>query len=532
MSNDNTVITHLLSLPNELFPYLFNYLSSAEILKAFLELSENNTRLASLIIPYLSHINLSHESNFWLSTRLPKFNEVIHSVCVTTRQLTYLRNLPSLQKLTIVEINETDKLAMELRSLCIRLPQLYSIKLKFGLQHEIYHLDNDFDIPLKDFDLSLRCLFIPTGLLISSLRHLTIRVNIIQDLFQLGQQLPMIESLFVNVNGQSTELHSSLQELNSFIICSPYLKRLALYSREIILHKYYYLRLYQVEFEYFEKFIHGCSSSLEYLTLDLILQNQSETSFVDGNRLEKGIIAYLPHLKQFEFCIEFELNIRLIEKYQNSFRNELWQQRCIVINYPTTAMDPVSRIINMIVFSLTHTSTVFEELFIVSSRIVDWNSNICSIAHRNRLILTTVQSIIISPEDHDAILTIDLFRWIVTSFPRLRHLKLIRKNIMSWQLEDETITYPVLKTVRILCFQGQFSCQLIRRFLFMCPRLKYLEVSKTSLLKQIITEPTLNNDPYLKNIYQQILQIQLIGSGDYINFKGQLRHFFPRAYFL
>ncbi|CAF5111933.1 unnamed protein product, partial [Rotaria sp. Silwood1] len=139
--------------------------------------------------------------------------------------------------------------------------------------HEIYHLDNDFDISLKDFELSLRCLFIPTGLLISSLRHLTIRVNIIQDLFQLGQQLPMIESLFVNVNGQSTELHSSLQELNSFIICSPYLKRLALYSREIILHKYEYWRLYQVEFEYFEKFIHGCSSSLEYLTLDLILQN-------------------------------------------------------------------------------------------------------------------------------------------------------------------------------------------------------------------------------------------------------------------
>ncbi|CAF4167910.1 unnamed protein product [Rotaria sp. Silwood2] len=529
MSNDNTVITHLLSLPNELFPYLLNYLSSAEILKAFLKLSEKNARLASLIMPYLCHINLSHESNFWLNTHLSKFNEVIHSVCVTTRHLAYLRDLPSLQTLTIVEINEIDNLANELRSLSTRLPQLYSIKLNFSLQHDIYDLDCNFDIPLKDFDLSLRCSFIPTGSLISSLRHLTIRVSTIQDLFRLGQQLPMIESLFVNVNGRPAEFYSSLKDFNSFKVCSPYLKRLALYSRAIIPIKYW--GTYQVEFEYFELFIRGCSSSLEYLTLDLVLQNQSETSLVDGNRLEHGIITYLPHLKRFEFFIEFALDVRLISKYQNSFANELWQQRCIVINYPVTAMLPVSGTINMIVFSLTHSSTIFEELCIISSRIVDWNSNVNSTAHRKLLTLTTVRSITISPVDRGAILTLDFFRWMVTSFPRLHCLKLVRRYDMKWQLEDETISYPIFETVRILCFQGLFSCQLIRRFLFMCPRMKYLEASKV-LLTQIITEPELSDDSYLKNIYQQILQIELNGSGDYVDFKGQLHDFFPRAYLL
>ncbi|CAF1316770.1 unnamed protein product [Rotaria sordida] len=457
MSNNNTAVTHLLSLPNELFPYLFNYLSSSEILKAFLELSENNVRLASLIMPYLCYINLSHESNFWLSTRLPKFNEIIHSICATTRQLAYLRDLPSLQILTIVEINSTDELVIGLQSLSIRLSQLDSIKLNFCLQHDIYHLHNNFDIPLKNFDLSLRCSFLPTESLISSLRHLTICVNTIRDLFQLGQQLPMIESLFVNVYGSSAESHSSLQEFNSFIACSPYLKRIALYSQEIIPPKFW--RLYPIEFEYFEIFIRGCSSSLEYLTLDLILQNQTKTSLVDGDRLE-------------------------------------------------------------------------QELSIVSSQIVDWNSNICSTIHRNLLILNTVRSITISPMSRDAILTLDLFRWMITSFPRLRCLKLTRKNNMEWQLEDETISYPIFDTVRILYLHGQFSCQLIRRFLFMCPRLKYLNVSRKALLKQIITEPELNNDSYLKNIYQQILQIELSGSGDYVDFKGQLRDFFPRAYFL
>ncbi|CAF1338402.1 unnamed protein product [Rotaria sordida] len=530
MSNNNKAITHLLSLPNELFPYLFNYLSSSEILKAFLELSENNVRLASLIMPYLCYINLSHESNFWLNTRLPKFNEIIHSICATTRQLVYLRDLPSLQILTIVEINSTDELIIGLQSLSIRLSQLDSIKLNFCLQHDIYHLDNNFDIPLKNFDLSLRCSFLPTGSLISSLRHLTICVNTIRDLFQLGQQLPMIESLFVNVYGSSAESHSFLQQFNSFIACSPYLKRIALYSQEIIPPKFW--RLYPIEFEYFEIFIRGCSSSLEYLTLDLILQNQTKTSLVDGNRLEQGVIAFLPHLKRFEFYIEFEIDVKCIAKYQSSFTSELWRQRCIVINYPVTAMLPVSGTINMIVFSLTHTSTTFEELSIVSSQIVDWNSNICSTIHRNLLILDTVRSITISPMSRDAILTLDLFHWMITSFPRLRCLKLIRKNNMEWQLEDETISYPIFDTVRILYLHGQFSCQLIRRFLFMCPRLKYLNVSRKKLLEQIITEPELNNDPYLKNIYQQILQIELSGSGDYVDFKGQLRDFFPRAYFL
>ncbi|CAF4641477.1 unnamed protein product, partial [Rotaria magnacalcarata] len=37
--------------------------------------------------------------------------------------------------------------------------------------------------------------------MVDSLRHLTLRVNTMRDLFQLGQQLPMIESLLAYVNG-------------------------------------------------------------------------------------------------------------------------------------------------------------------------------------------------------------------------------------------------------------------------------------------------------------------------------------------
>ncbi|CAF4398441.1 unnamed protein product, partial [Rotaria magnacalcarata] len=70
--------------------------------------------------------------------------------------------------------------------------------------------------------------------MIYSLRHLTLRVNAIGDLFQLGRQLPMIESLFININGQIYTTVYSLQQFDSFVILSPYIKRVGLYSRDII----------------------------------------------------------------------------------------------------------------------------------------------------------------------------------------------------------------------------------------------------------------------------------------------------------
>lgn len=234
MSISHQVVTHLLTLPNELFPYLLDYLSIAEILKAFLELSEHNKRLASLITPYLSYINLSHESNFWLTTRLPKFRERVYSVCATARQIAHIHNLPSLETLTISNIHDVDEFAKRLQYLNKQLPKLYSVKLKFTLEADTCNLFSNFDLPLEEFDLSLRCSFIPIGSMIHSLRHLTLRVNTMRDLFDLGEQLPVIESLCVNVNGFQNELPDCISNGNAFIVRSPYLKRVSLLSRKII----------------------------------------------------------------------------------------------------------------------------------------------------------------------------------------------------------------------------------------------------------------------------------------------------------
>ncbi|CAF4500126.1 unnamed protein product, partial [Rotaria magnacalcarata] len=227
-----------------------------------------------------------------------------------------------------------------------------------------------------------------------------------RDLFQLGQQLPMIESLLAYVNGSAYWTSESMEPFNSFTIISPHLKRVGLYSRGST--PFSYEPRYRYEFEYFEKFVHNCSSSLEYLILDLILPNRlnaspifHSTKIVDGDRLEQGIIAVLPHLKKFEFFFQLELPVKSIEKYQNSFANELWRQQCIVIKYSVSAV------------------------------------------HQSRIRLTTVRSITILPSNNNAILTLDLFIWIATSFPRLRRLELVQG--IHWKLEDESLSYPNLK---------------------------------------------------------------------------------------
>ncbi|CAF1162291.1 unnamed protein product [Rotaria magnacalcarata] len=197
-----------------------------------------------------------------------------------------------------------------------------------------------------------------------------------RDLFQLGQQLPMIESLLAYVNGSAYWTSESMEPFNSFTIISPHLKRVGLYSRGST--PFSYEPRYRYEFEYFEKFVHNCSSSLEYLILDLILPNRlnaspifHSTKIVDGDRLEQGIIAVLPHLKKFEFFFQLELPVKSIEKYQNSFANELWRQQCIVIKYSVSETLPGSGTTTMFVFSIIDTATVFEQLPIDSSRIAN-----------------------------------------------------------------------------------------------------------------------------------------------------------------
>src|SRR5271163_136873 len=60
--------TLLLDLPNELFPFIFQYLCSIDILKAFYDIQSH--RLQALIQPFITRLDISQESNEWVQVHL------------------------------------------------------------------------------------------------------------------------------------------------------------------------------------------------------------------------------------------------------------------------------------------------------------------------------------------------------------------------------------------------------------------------------------------------------------------------------
>jgi hypothetical protein len=61
--------TQLLDLPNELFPFIFQYLKSANLVQIFFEVQ--SLRIQALIQSFLLHLDISQETDQWIQTYLP-----------------------------------------------------------------------------------------------------------------------------------------------------------------------------------------------------------------------------------------------------------------------------------------------------------------------------------------------------------------------------------------------------------------------------------------------------------------------------
>jgi len=61
--------TQLLDLPNELFPFIFEYLKSANLVQIFFEVQ--SLRIQALIQSFLLHLDISQETDQWIQTYLP-----------------------------------------------------------------------------------------------------------------------------------------------------------------------------------------------------------------------------------------------------------------------------------------------------------------------------------------------------------------------------------------------------------------------------------------------------------------------------
>ena len=106
--------TQLLDLPNELFFFILQYLSSVEILTAFV--GQQSHRIQALIQPFISSLDISKQDDQWIQTYLPEVlsQRRISDLCLQDRQMRFVsRYLPisDVQSIRVLTVGSTGKLS-------------------------------------------------------------------------------------------------------------------------------------------------------------------------------------------------------------------------------------------------------------------------------------------------------------------------------------------------------------------------------------------------------------------------------------
>jgi hypothetical protein len=196
--------TLLLDLPNELFPFIFEYLRSIDILKAFSNIQ--CYRIQALIQPFIRKLDISQETDECIKNYLPNLflQDGIIALRIQMKHLAliseYLLLPSSIQSVEVINWDHGFNFSNEI--VCRLRQNLKRLSLKFAELGEIFHQD----IPLLKSDSQLEHLIINNCVLYYSdnleictrLTYLSVELQGIHPLFLFIQHLPNLQNLKVN----------------------------------------------------------------------------------------------------------------------------------------------------------------------------------------------------------------------------------------------------------------------------------------------------------------------------------------------
>lgn len=195
--------TLLLDLPNELFPFIFQYLRSIDILKTFYDCQ--SYRIQSLVQSYIKQLDISQESNEWIQVNLSDLfdrYEIIdlrlqmeHLTFITERILS--TNIQSIEIMNWdYNFNFSQEIIDQLR---LNLKKLLFIFPEQGENTDLATQLFRSDTQLESFILKqcVLCLFdeIETC---TRLTHLSVVLEGMSPVFILIKHLPNLRNLKVN----------------------------------------------------------------------------------------------------------------------------------------------------------------------------------------------------------------------------------------------------------------------------------------------------------------------------------------------
>ena len=282
--------TLLLDLPNELFPFIFQYLSSIDVLKAFSDLTSR--RLQALIQPFITRLDISQESDEWIQTSLTDVftkHEII-ALCVQMKHLSIIAEYllsTNIESMQLIQWNYDFDIPEEvIGQLRRHLKKLVMTNLGTDESHELPRLLFQSDSQLKHLIIDDCALCVSDDMIstCTQLTHLSIEIEGMYGVFVLIEHLPNLQELKVKMRSQECIGQTAPNTIETKP-CNTL--RSVTFTGWI---KYY---------DHLESFFAIFGSTIECLTLNIHLMYDT----FDGKRLERGILNKLPRLLSLDLII-------------------------------------------------------------------------------------------------------------------------------------------------------------------------------------------------------------------------------------
>ena len=280
----------LLDLPNELFPFIFQHLTSAQLIQAFFH--RDSFRLQALIEPFVVHLDISRQTDLWVQTYLP---ELVRQYSIDALRLQDEQIPQIVDQLLAIDVPCLHILSSDWTTDILKqaIDQLRGRVKKLGVTFVYSHGKGDIarhvfhsESSLEYLSVTGRFLFFdPTEIeTCSRLTHLTIELEGMNRLFALLEHLPNLEDLKVNFRNEERLIQPEVPVLDA-TPCD-------------VLRRVTFTGCTR-NFDHVESFFGSFGSTIECLSINLDLLYCT----VNGHELEDALLNEMPRLSSLNLII-------------------------------------------------------------------------------------------------------------------------------------------------------------------------------------------------------------------------------------
>ncbi|CAF4298034.1 unnamed protein product [Rotaria sp. Silwood2] len=487
--------TLLFDLPNELFSWIFQYLSAINLLKTFSDFK--SLRLQALIQSFISRLDISQESDEWIQNYLPNILSK-HKIIALRLQMNHLVFIPehllsaNIQSMQVTKWNAlTD------------LPKQIMVHLRQNLKNLSFVQpdDNEFsDLVSLLFrsDSQLEQLIIKDCVLYvfnddietcTRLTHLSIELEGLNTVFILIGHLPNLQKLKVKIQSQECIVQTA-PNTNGVKPCNKL--RSVTFTGWI---KY---------FDHMKSFFATFGSTIEYLSMNI----DTRYYLFDGKGLEHGLLDKMLRLSSLDFIIFSPLASRDPIEIE-TFQSFAWQ------NFNPIAYWNDVRAEQHMIFTLPYKSNLFEYFSndFVSNCVSNQSVSICfERVHTLSMTPTTplnLETFLFIEKVFPNVTTIKLIHWIIDLLNESEDEQDRNVTVMSEDLLlDTSLQIPSVTKFCINLWSSFNDYKVFRRFIQIFPNLICLELDiELSLLHDILKYE--HEDKFIKIALARIEQLDI-----------------------